>query len=339
MSDRPPRISYQQFQTMLLDLDVSDETIASYVLVDRDRSGPFNPVFAPNPEFVEMTFAEFEAESALGIGNGLARFRRQLAFKTRLATGSKLPVLVAEGDSWFQFPVLINEVVDNLSDSYLVWCVSAAGDTAQNMVFGPEGSGKREYLQALREQKDRVKAFLFSGAGNDIIGEDANGVPVISKILKNHIPGGSAAAHIDMARLGATLAFLKKAYDQVVDQVRNEPGLEKLPIILHGYDYAIPGSKDDPRRPQYAERDEWLGGPMAAKGITDSTLQREIIRILIDSLYDMLNRVRKDHKNVHVVDVRGTLTSIGDWNDEIHGTSAGFKRVSAKFKAVLDGLV
>lgn len=333
------KITYPELQKLLLDTEVPDSELAKYLVIDKKKATPFNPVLKANPKTVEMSFEEVEAENAMGIGNGLARFRRQLRFKKRLMLGSKLPVLVAEGDSWFQFPVLINEVIDNLEDEYLVWCVSAAGDTAQNMVFGAEGNTKREYMNALREQKDRVRAFLFSGAGNDILGENAEGVPVLSTILKDHTPGGSAIDHIDFSRFGEKLTFLKKAYKEVITQIRQEPGLEKLPIIIHGYDYAIAWNKNDPRKPIYAKKDQWLGGPMAGKKITDAALQLAIVVVLIDGLYDMLNHLASEHSHVHVVDVRKTLPEVTDWNDEIHGTSKGFKRVATKFKKVLKKVV
>lgn len=333
----PPPITYQQFQQMLLDTSVPDKEIARYVFVDKEVSTPLNPVLKAKPEYVLMTTAEAEAENAMAIGNGLARLRRQLRFKEQLALGSKAPVLVSEGDSWFQFPILIDDVIDQLGKDYLVWDVSAAGDTAQNMVFGVVGKGHCEYLNALRDRKDRVRAFLFSAAGNDIIGQDEAGVPMLARILKKHVSGGSPSDHIDFAVFGQALTFLKKAYSDVITKIRKEPGFEKLPIIVHGYDYAIPSDAgpDEPRHPIYAKQDEWLGKPLAEKGITDPSLQRGIIRRLIDGLYDMLDQVAHDHPHVHVVNVRGTLPQITDWNDEIHGTSAGFEHVAGKFKAVL----
>ena len=236
------KISFEEFQAMLLDLEKGDEEIRPYLIVKERESGPFSPVLGPNPEMVEMTFEQAEAESAMSIGNGLARFRRQLKFKKRKLVGSKLPVIVAEGDSWFQFPILIDEVIDHLEEDFQVWCVSAAGDTAQNMVFGQAGSKKREYMDALRREKDDVSAFLFSGAGNDIIGQDENGNPVISSILKNFHPGGDPSSHINHAEFGQKLAFLKNAYGEVISEVRGEAGFEQLPIIVHGYDHAIPGN-------------------------------------------------------------------------------------------------
>ena len=76
---------------------------------------------------------------------------------------------------------------------------------------------------------------------------------------------------------------------------------------------------------------------MADKDIVDPDIQRGIIRVLINRLYKMLDDLAQEDSNVHVIDVRGTLPAIEDWNDEIHGTSKGFSRVSELFlKAIND---
>ena len=68
-------------------------------------------------------------------------------------------------------------------------------------------------------------------------------------------------------------------------------------------------------------------------------MQREIIRRLVDSLYDMLFKVagKASDTFIHVVDVRGTLQIGNDeWADEIHGTSPGFKKVGKLFRNAID---
>ena len=120
--------------------------------------------------------------------------------------------------------------------------------------------------------------------------------------------------------------------------MRAEPGLADLPILVHGYDRAIPGGfPGDTRNPIYASQTQWLGEPMQAHGITEPGLQREIIGLLIDELYAMLGRVAADSREtkVFVVDARG---AIGDdrWNDEIHGNDLGFATVADRFRAVLE---
>jgi len=334
------RISYEQYLRLARDPDVPDDTLVRYSVVVRGPT-PFSPELRPNPRRVLLTPDERELENALKLGNNLARFRRQQRFRRRLAAGERLPVLVAEGDSWFQFPLLISEVVDHLGDEYLIWCVSAAGDTLANMLRAPAGAGGPEYLQALRQQRQRVRAFLFSAAGNDVLGEDRHtGRPVIEQLVRPFAGAGSSAAdHIDRAALDARLAFIRAGYAEVIRTVRAEPGLARLPILIHGYDHAFPypWQPVDRRRPLWADKDEWLGKPLDRRGIAAPELRRGIVRILVDELYRALEQVAGDPAatGVYLVDCRGALPRLSDWADEIHGTSRGFAKVAARFRAVL----
>ncbi|WP_077068101.1 hypothetical protein [Ensifer aridi] len=327
---RSGKLPYAVFKEMLMDPGVPDSEIAKYLTAKPKESGPFDPAIVPDPSKVAMTAeGEFDVESAIRWGNAVCRWRRQARFERRVANGERKPVLVSEGDSWFQFPFLIDDVVDQLESDFLIWSLDAAGDTCDNMV-----NRNPEYMQALVKQKaNNVRGFLFSAAGNDVIGEDLLGQPVLGRLLKRHSPGKDAAWHVDSAQLATILSTLEEAYAKVIATIRLDSSFTKLPIFIHGYDYAIPGGfAGDTRRPIYAKQDEWLGGPMKKKGIMDVDLQRDIIRILIDALYDMLDRVagNSTSTHVHVIDARGILSK-DDWADEIHGTSAGFKKVAKLF--------
>ena len=333
------RISFDEYLKLVRDPDTPDEKIAEYSIVSRGESA-FAPELQPNPELVELSEDDQELENAMHIGNGLARFRRQLKFKRRRKAERHMPVLVSEGDSWFQFPILIKETIDQLGDDYLIWSIGAAGDTLQNMVHGPVGRGGTEYMRALRKQED-VRAFLFSAAGNDIIGEDPQtGKPVLEEIIKPFNGNASdVAGHMNLAVLGQKLAFLKNGYLQVIRTVRAEPRFVDLPILIHGYDYAFPHpwGDDDPRDPLHADKNAWLGKPLDERGIRDRNLRRNLIVFLIDALYDMLDGIASDStlSGVHLVDCRGALPNVSDWIDEIHGTSAGFAEVADRFRVKL----
>jgi hypothetical protein len=330
------KIPYTELLRRMHDPAVPESQLRPYLMAS-PTSSPLDPVVVPNPATVEVNEVEMDAASAIRIGNGLARWRRQRLFNIRRMAGEKMPVLISEGDSWFQFPFLIEDVIDHLGDRYLVWSLDAAGDTAKNMVdLHPE------YMEGLRRFPNEVRAFLFSAAGNDVIGQDENGASSLFKILKPYSAGASASALIDRDQLRVVLADLSDAYTKLIRTIRAEPGLARLPIIIHGYDYpfAYPfaqSGNEDPRSPIYAARDEWLGSAFTARGIADQALRREVLKILIDTLYRTLAAIAGDSDQtlVFVVDCRGALPQLADWADEIHGNDAGFADVADRFHAVL----
>lgn len=341
--DSPTRqITFEQLKTMLSDPNIPDARIRPYLQVSPREHAPFSPIVEPNPDKVIMDQIDrVEVESAMNWGNRFSRWRREKRFEQRLQSSDPKPIILVEGDSWVQFPMLIDEVVDHLDRDFVIRCLGAAGDTADNMIHrDPEYARELVILaERLAKKKRRVAAFLLSAAGNDVIGADADGNSVLFKLLKNYQKGKGAAAHIDLKASKATFKFLEDAYRKVFATVRAIDSYKDLPILIHGYDYAIPGGfADDPRHPIWAAQDKWLGAPMRAKGIVDPILQREIVKLLIDRLYEMLNRIagKSSATNVYVVDARGALGPVECWADEIHGTSDAFDNVASRFKAVLN---
>ncbi|MBY5720610.1 hypothetical protein HFO33_29145 [Rhizobium leguminosarum] len=330
------RISYQELKHRLRDIDIPDSELAPFFTGDPDLSSAMNPVLRVNPATVDLGAperVEAEAAAAMSVFNGIARWRRKQRFDRDVSRFPNRPVLLAEGDSWFQFPILIDETIDSLLDDhdYLVDCVSAAGDTLQNMVI----NGDVEYESLIREYPGTIAAFIFSGAGNDIIGTDVlTGRSVIENIVLPFAPGRGPAQYINNPAFKSTMAFIESAYMRVIGTVRAlRPNLR---IVIHGYDYAIPGGfPGDPRRPVYASQDQWLGRPFAKLGITDQALRQAIVKAMVDKLYTVLRRVAATDTNTVCVDIRGTNKTVDLWNDEIHPTNAGFKRVAARLHTAL----
>ena len=335
------KISFKDYLDMSGNPDTTDEQMLKYSLIVQGEGG-FSFDLVPNPKYVEVDPEQLADENAMKIANNFCRMRRRSTFNKRVKDGVDLPVIVSEGDSWFQFPLLVKEVVDNLKDDYLIYSVGAAGDTARNMVKGSERKRKTEYMQALRKQKHHVKAFMFSAAGNDVIGEDDNGDPVLLKILRAFDKDRDALGHINMAAFNEKINFLRMAYTKVISDIRSEPGFAQLPIFIHGYDYVFPypwgGKANDPRKPKHAKKDAWLGSPLDDLNIKDREFAREIIKILIDKLYGLLNDIagNPQQSNVWVVNCRNKMPNVSDWIDEIHGRSDGFEKIAAEFRSVMD---
>lgn len=338
--DGEAKMTADEWTKLVQDPQITDEQIMEVSIIHQG-SGAFDFRIAPNPDFVDLPKGAAETENAMAVANDLSRTRRKAQFNWRTSFGSKDPVLVSEMDSWGQFPVLIREIVDHLNEDYRVWSVGAAGDTAENMVLGPKEHGATEYMLALNDQREHVKGFVFSAAGNDIIGEDPKaGKPVLTDLLLpfNGDPT-DINGHINHALLAEKLDFLRGVYKKVIGEIRADADFKKLPIFIHGYDYPFPYPwVNDNRRPVHAARDKWLGRPFTKRGIMDRTLRRAILTVFIDDLYDMLGEFSKKPKTTRVwlVDCRNTMPKVSDWIDEIHGTSAGFAKITKRFQECLN---
>ncbi len=81
-------------------------------------------------------------------------------------TQSKNKIVLVEGDSWFEYPLFLRDITDNLVDekNLAVYSLASGGDWVANMISG--GEYQQEYL-ALKPD-----VFILSGGGNDIVDND-----------------------------------------------------------------------------------------------------------------------------------------------------------------------
>ena len=137
-------ISINELQAKLLDLEVPDKEIARYMQTDHVSSRPFAPEIVIAPEAI-IESAE-EAALLLGSLNGISRWRRQRKYRRKIARGWNGLRVISEGDSWFQYPFLLEDVIDQLFEDYAILSFGAAGDVLSNMVEQDEVSN------AIREE-------------------------------------------------------------------------------------------------------------------------------------------------------------------------------------------
>lgn len=286
------KIDRATLEAMLMDPEVPDSAIRPYLRLDPQDSRAFNPSVIANPALV--TFDETESAMALASLNGVSRWRRQVRYARKIRNWSGLKV-VAEGDSWFQYPFLIQDVIDHLFDDWAIYDVSAAGDLLQDM------TRQDEVTAAVLSQKPDL--LLLSGGGNDLLGGGQ-----LVRYLRPHAAGMSAADHVsdEFAHL---LSRILGIYGELIEKALTA-GAKR--VVCHSYDYAIPNNGP------------WLGRPMLKLGIADPGLQRAIIRLLIDRLHDGLLQMASGFGGrVMVADCRGSVPDT-QWYDELHPTSQGF---------------
>jgi hypothetical protein len=304
------RIPLTKLMAKLADPATTERDLRPY-LIPAPTGQPYAPYVTFDPASVELPAGAAGAARsavALDILNGWCRRRRRERYESRIASGYSGSVLVAEGDSWFQYPVLLEDVVDGLSADYAVLSLDAAGDTLAHMIT------EREFVAGLRSSG--AKILLFSGGGNDLLAGGA-----LAEHLSAYDPTRGAAAHIRPS-FGTVLAEVLGLYDRLFRLVGNE--FPDITIIGHGYDRPVP-RRNGP----------WLGGPMQSRGIVDPIIQQAIAGLLIDRFNEGLKRVAAVYPKVRILDLRGTLGA-NDWYDELHPSDDGFRKVTAQYRAEIE---
>jgi lysophospholipase L1-like esterase len=244
-------------------------------------------------------------------------------------------ILVAEGDSWFDYPFY--DVLKLLDDEFGYRIESGAhrGDAVESMAYaGGQLQEIDKLLDQLAQDGKVPKAILLSGGGNDVAGPEF-------AMLLNHkdspVPGLNATV-LD----GVIDQRIRTAYVQILSIVTNVckqlwPAQPSIPILVHGYDYPVPdgrgflggwGPLPGP----------WLEPGFRQKNYADLQERIAIAATLIERFNAMLQSIvaMADFRHVNYVDLRNTLsTRPADyrkwWGNELHPTREGFIKVTQRF--------
>lgn len=148
------------------------------------------------------------------------------------AKANGLPVVVTEGDSWFDYPMYLN-LIDRIDDKkrFALRRLEFSGDTVANMVGdGSVSSGVAQLSTVIQAERPRV--LLFSGGGNDIVGDEFVGA------VKEYDSTRSAAWHLDTPKWRTLTAGVRAHYVRLVETIG-----PLVPVFGHGYDYIMPADK------------------------------------------------------------------------------------------------
>jgi lysophospholipase L1-like esterase len=250
-------------------------------------------------------------------------------------------VLVAEGDSWFDYPFY--DILKILEDDhgFDVESVSHKGDRVEDMAYsdGQLDEFTRRIEKLLRNGSVPPKAILLSGGGNDVAGDEFG-------MLLNHKASSVAGLNYNVVN-GIINERIMSSYLTIIQRVteicKSRVG-NPLPILIHGYDYPVPDGRG------YLGGWWFLPGPwfepgFRVKGFGIIQERINIVKDLIDLFNEMLQTIasRPEFEHVHFVDVRKTLSTLpdkyqADWDNELHPTEQGFKAITAKFVQVINQL-
>jgi lysophospholipase L1-like esterase len=251
------------------------------------------------------------------------------------AAGSrgKAGLLIAEGDSWFALP-WADDILSLLEEEhgYEVRDVARAGDTIEEMAYGD-----RQLINFSRKIERAIRAgespagVLLSGGGNDVAG------PELAMLL-NHASSPKPGLNKD----AVDSVINRRLFNAYATIIKSVTGLcvrklgRPLPIIIHGYDWAVPdgrgfrGGKPFPG--------PWLRPSLEAKGYSDDKSRRALVTELIDEFNKMMKRLPQveGFQHVHFVDLRSELPNHPEvykkwWDDELHPSPAGFSKIAKRF--------
>ncbi len=248
------------------------------------------------------------------LGNKVETAQRRKRYRNLKKDPNRLR-LVAEGDSWFQYPIILQDTLDQLYKCYAIRSFAEAGDTLENYLK------EKEYLDAIGEEG--VEFFLVSGGGNDVLGDqfqyflretpdNADGTP--RKYLNQKM----------FDQLDRLDALYTQMFNELFDRYPD------LHILVHCYDYLIPVDTDIPAN---KKKSSWTGKHMIEKGIVPQEEREELIRFIVDEFAGRLATLAQKSEfkdRVTFVDTRG-LVPRTLWFDEIHPTNAGYQIVADKF--------
>lgn len=270
---------------------------------------PFDAAIELKPEY-RQALAEGAAESALALNwaNRISRAERWVAYQLRMSSGFNGMQIVEEGDSWFQYPLRLRDIIDFLSDDpdKAIRSLSGAGDLLRDM------AARREYIPAL--QRSGARIMLLSGGGNDLLGGGA-----LIRVLREWRDGMRAEEALDGPALDQLVGSVLSDFRRILTDVQTvTPGVT---VFSHGYDLPHP-------RPNGA----WLGGPLAARGIPLDA-GRAVIGLIVTRFATELKALERRFPTFRFLDMTGVVGgNEQSWADELHPKDAGYGRVAEVFR-------
>lgn len=253
----------------------------------------------------------------------------------------KAGVIVAEGDSWYDYPLF--DVLQQLQGryNYKVESVARAGDTLESMVYDPKQIAtlalKLSRLASVEPQQVPV-AILLSGGGNDVSGPELS-------LLLNHaqseLPKLNEAIVTGVLDVRVRMGYLTLI--EAVTQLSRRYFNQVIPILIHGYDYPVVDGRGY-LGGFWILPGPWLRPYFERKGYSQVQDNNNTVRTLVTRFNTMLEAIPKTTGYEHVCYVRvaGTLSAVLDqneyqrhWNDELHPNRQGFALVAERFQKAI----
>lgn len=352
-------ISVQQLSDLRLHINADDLSIIIQKIYDLN-----------NAQVKKLAALEW----IMGLVDGFKNSQRNARFLAKINADFRKgnnKVILAEGDSWFNYPVILSDVIDwiGMEKDLAVYSLASGGDWLLNML------NARVYVEELSVLHPDV--FLISAGGNDLVGKsriaaivDPTGQsiaysknPWAEKLIEKAI--NHPIVPFDQARFNngigyvskdffALLMFFHLQYYYLINGIltggTGDPAKSKFPgikIITQGYDYALPSHKKDwglnpimwyrPFIRCLLGHGTWLKTPLQMRGILQQEIQDDIVYAMIFLFNEMMIDTGDIFCRMPGVGARvfhiDSRGSIGKdgWTDELHPLPKHFRATGMTF--------
>lgn len=244
------------------------------------------------------------------------------------------PLVVAEGDSWFEYP-RSDDMIDLAGRTVAILSLARAGSTWSSVIYD-EGRYYSDgtpmgLFETIRNEKPTIA--LLSVGGNDFLGS-------LDRFVRfyNDVPGNVGSKDL------SALVYWKQ-FDAFIDVILANfteycRRIAPRPTIVSGYDYP------NPQLPR--DGGQWIGVALIQNrkfpGIGDC---RKVVNLMVDRYMNRLkrhaNKLGKDEGlRVYIVDYRGIIGKANGsepeqsyWADELHASNDGAPLLTKKLLATI----
>jgi hypothetical protein len=266
-------------------------------------------------------------------------------------------IVLAQGDSWFSIGAIPPFATSNLIFAMELsrnTCVVNCARPGAKLVNMVDWMQRGEFARQLSGRlATRWNGIFISGGGNDLINAiqspavNANGpVPRDRRLLltpqeRGPDPQPTAAGYVSEPGWQTFCDHLTHHFSDLVAGREKGPN-QDVPLFFHTYDYLVP--RDAPAFPGF--------GPWLFHAVTDfqippaqwENLGKEFIDRLATLLADIIAIINAGFgrdMQLFLVNTRDTLVlpaaeTSGDWVNEIHPTSDGYRKLAAVWRGVVD---
>lgn len=263
--------------------------------------------------------------------------------------------LLAQGDSWFDYPPG-TDLIDSLHSvhGHTITNIAVAGSTLNDEAYGPvpremfglpmgplqsdDPDRITELVSHLQQGNDHgpFQALLLSAGGNDIAGDEFFS-------FVNNARSGLPAVN-DSVLTGVVNSTFKSAYQYLIDTAfaAADDAHHPIKIFTHGYDYPFPDGRGVISFLAW-KIGPWFDDTFNKKNYPNTNpaelqVRHDILVKFIDAVNTLLIGLAADPRyagRLFHVDLRNTLATSADWANELHPGNPGFRALAAKLDAAL----